>query len=133
MYFYWVLLSNSDNHKSILHGALSERQYAKDETCRLTSLNVCVTQCLTEIFLVILLGSALLLKHYGFRNIFYPFFMFLNIITRVIILPLIQMMNSNEDTKSLIREKNWYHALRHTIGIYKKVSPVEGQPIHQEN
>jgi hypothetical protein len=125
--------SNSDNYKSFLNGVATQQRYENDETRRLTSLNACVTGWLTEVLLVILLGITLLLKHYGFRNIFYPFFGFVNITTRVIILPLIQIMNSDEETKNIIREENWYQGMKHTIGIYKKVTPAEIQPIHQEN
>ena len=83
--------------------------------------------------LVTLLGIALVMKNCGFRNVFYPFFVFFNITTRVIILPLIQMMSSDEETKNIIREQNWYHGLRYTIGIYNNASPAEGQPIHHRN
>ena len=123
------LLLYRDNDESFFNGSLSEKHYAHDQKKRLTSLNGCYIGWLTEMILVISFGIALVLNHYGIPYVFYPFFEFLNVIIRVIVLPLIQMITSDERAKKIIREENWYQGLRWVIGIYKKVSPAESELI----
>ena len=122
-----------DNDQSFANGVLSESHYEKGKAKRLTSLNVCFTGWLTEVLLVISLGIALAFKYFGFNNVVYPFFDFINVITRFIVLPLIHMIMCDEHAKGIIREENWYEAVRYVFGIYNKAATGERDQDHDQN
>ena len=70
-----------------------------------------------------ILSAVLLpiLHNFGFSNLHYP-----DIILMFVLIPFLHLMN-DEETKAIIAEQNWYHGLRHMLGIYTPVVPISPQ------
>ena len=70
-----------------------------------------------ELSCVILALLTLFLLELGFSNVYYP-----DAILMFVIIPFLHLMN-DEDTKTVVLEKNWVYGLIHTLGIRNQVEP----------
>ena len=71
--------------------------------------------CIAWLYEFVATLSALttpLLQKLEIPNLHYP-----DAIISFVVLPLVYLMN-DEDTKTIILDKNWYQGLRHMLGLY---------------
>ena len=96
--------SNLDSFKK---GVYDENSYNSLERRRMTSLSVCFLGWLLEVFLTVLVGLFMLLKHLGIeKGFYYPYFDFFRAFFRATVIPFVHLMNE-EETKTVITEENF--------------------------
>ena len=113
---YYVTRSN---RASFSRGVLSEESYNRREKRRMVSLKICVMACLIELIGVI---SSFISAVLGIHKYHYT-----AAITMFLVIPFLHLMN-DEETKTIITEKNWYQGLRSMLGIYNQIAPeIQGR------
>ena len=66
-----------------------------------------------------------LLYDLGFLNVYY-----LNVILLFVLIPFMHLMN-DEETKGIVSDSNWFHGLRHLLGL-RQIS-LQQNPIPRTN
>ena len=112
----YIFRSNLDSYKKGIH---NEKGYKSLEKRRLTSINVCFLGWLLEVFLTVLTGLWTLLQNIGLgRTVAYPYAEFFISFFRAVVISFVFLLN-DEETKTVITEKNWYLGVRHALGLYR--------------
>ena len=93
----------------------------------MTSIGVCFLGWLLEVFLTVLVGLFMLLKHLGIeKGYYYPYFDFFRAFFRATVIPFVHLMNE-EETKTVMTEENWYKGIKYALGLYRKPDTVSNQ------
>ena len=75
-------------------------------------MKMCCIAWLYEFVATLSASATPLLQKLEISHLHYP-----DAIISFVVLPLVYLMN-DEDTKTIILEKNWYQGLRHMLGLY---------------
>ena len=106
------------NLDSYIKGVYNENGYNSLEKRRLTSINVCFLGWLLDVFVTVLTGLWTLLQNIGLgRTVAYPYAEFFISFFRSVVISFAIVLN-DEETKTVITEKNWYLGVRHALGLY---------------
>ena len=73
---------------------------------------MCCMAWIYEFVATLSAATSPLLRRFEIRNLHYP-----DAIITFVVIPLVYLMN-DEDTKTIILEKNWYQGLRNMLGLY---------------
>ena len=112
----YIFRSNLDSYTK---GVCNENGYKSLEKRRLTQINVCFLGWLLEVFLTVLTGLWTLLQNIGLaRTVAYPYAEFFLSFFRSVVISFVFLLN-DEETKTIITEKNWYLGVRHALGLYR--------------
>ena len=112
----FIFRSNLDSYTK---GVYNENGYKSLEKRRLTQINVCFLGWLLEVFLTVLTGLWTLLQNIGLaRTVAYPYAEFFLSFFRSVVISFVFLLN-DEETKTVITEKNWYLGVRHALGLYR--------------
>ena len=73
---------------------------------------MCFMAWMYELLATLSAGLSPYLHKLGVPNLYYP-----DAIIMFVVIPFVYLMN-DEDTKTIILEKNWYQGLRNVLGLY---------------
>ena len=105
---------------------LPEDDVLRNQKQSLISFQICFTAWVYELVAVIFQVLVPLFNYIGISNVYYS-----DVILSFVVIPSVYLMN-NDDTKQIILNENWYQGLRHMLGIYTKILPIETESSKQQ-